>query len=99
MTADPATPDRLVDRRGALAERAEGLPLPPPPPPPTAPVAAVAFRWRATLAGGRFPPVPRPRRISLADLRGIDRQAEALDRNPHQFARGRVGRKRLGDTG
>ena len=86
MTIDPASLDRLVGRLEALAERAEALL---PPPPPSADLgAAVAFRWRATLAGGRFQPVLRPHRISLSDLRGIDRQKQALDRNTRQFVRG-----------
>ena len=86
MTIDPASLDRLVGRLEALAERAEAL-LPPPPPSVDL-GAAVAFRWRATLAGGRFQPVLRPHRISLSDLRGIDRHKQALDRNTRQFVRG-----------
>ncbi len=86
MTIDPASLDRLVGRLEALAERAEALL---PSPPLSADLgAAVAFRWRATLAGGRFQPVFRPHRISLSDLRGIDRQKQALDRNTRQFVRG-----------
>ena len=86
MTIDPGSLDRLIERLEALAERAEGLL--PPPPPPTDLGAAIAYRWRATLAGGRFHPVRHPHRISLSDLRGIDRQKEALDRNTRQFVRG-----------
>ena len=86
MGIDPASLDRLIGRLEALAERAEAL-LPPPPPPADL-GAAPAFRWRTTLAGGRFQPVHRPHRISLADLRGIDRQKKSLDRNTRQFVRG-----------
>ena len=86
MTIDPDSLDRLIGRLEALAERAEALL--PPPSPRTDLGAAAAFRWRATLAGGRFQPVLRPHRISLADLRGIDRQKTALDRNTRQFVRG-----------
>ena len=93
---DPGLLDRPIERQEAPAERAEGAL--PPPPPPTAPGAAAAFRWRATLAGGRFRPVLRPHRVSRADLRGIAPRKEALDRNPRQFARDRVGRSRLGET-
>ena len=87
MAIDPASLDRLIGRLEALAERAEAL-LPPPPPPADLGSAA-AFRWRATLAGGRFQPVRPPHRISLADLYGIDRQKKAVDRNTRQFVRGR----------
>ena len=83
---DPGALERLLERLEALAERAEGL-LPPSPPPADL-GAAVAYRWRAAPAGGRFQPVRRPHRISLSDLRGIDRQKEALDRNTRQFVRG-----------
>ena len=86
MTIDPGSLERLVGRLEALADRAEAL-LPPPPLPVDL-GAASAFRWRATLAGGRFQPVPRPHRITLGDLRGIDRQKQALDRNTRQFVRG-----------
>lgn len=86
MGIDPASLDRLIGRLEALAERAEAL-LPPPPPPADL-GSAPAFRWRTTLAGGRFQPVHRPHRISLADLRGIDRQKKSLDRNTRQFVRG-----------
>ena len=86
MSVDPASLDRLIGRLEALAERAEAL-LPPSPPPADLGSAA-AFRWRAALAGGRFQPVLRPHRISLADLHGIDRQKKALDRNTRQFVRG-----------
>lgn len=93
---DPGSRERLIERLGARAERAEGLL--PSPPPTTDLGAAVAFRWRATLAGGRFQPVLRPHRISLSDLREIGRQKEAFDRNTRGFARDRVGQKRLGET-
>ena len=86
MTIDAATLERLTGRLEALAERAESLL--PPPLPRTDLGAAVAFRWRSTLAGGRFQPVLHPHRISLADLRGIDRQKRALDRNTRQFVHG-----------
>ena len=86
MTTDPGSLDRLIERLEALAERAEGLL---PCAPPSADLgAAAAFRWRATLSGGRFQPVLRPHRIALADLCGIDRQKQVLDRNTRQFVRG-----------
>lgn len=79
--------ERLVERLEALADRAE--PLLPPAPPPADLGDGAAFRWRgAPGGGGRFHAVRRPHRIALADLRGIDRQKAALDRNTRQFVRG-----------
>ena len=86
MTLDPGSLGRLIERLERLVERAEFL-LPPAPAPADL-GAAVAYRWRATVAGGRFQPVLRPHRIALADLRGIDRQKAILDRNTRQFVRG-----------
>ena len=83
---NPRSLSRLLDRVEALVERAEAL-LPAAPPPADL-GAAPAFRWRAGRSGGRFHPVRRPHRISLADLHRIERQKEALDRNTRQFVRG-----------
>ena len=78
--------DRLVARLESLADRVETL-LPPPPPAARF-ESAIAFRWRPHLSGGYLQPVRQPHRISLADLCGIDRQKDALDRNTRQFVRG-----------
>ena len=86
MVINPRSLSRLLERLEALADRAEVLL--PAPLPATDLGAAIAFRWRATRSGGRFLAVPRPHRISLADLHRIDRQKEALDRNTRQFVRG-----------
>ena len=48
----------------------------------------VAFRWQDRHASGRLVPVKHPDLVDLADLIGIDRQIEALDRNTQQFLRG-----------
>ena len=82
----PRSLARLLERLEGLAERAEVL-LPAVPPAGDL-GAAIAFRWCATRAGGRFQAVPRPHRISLTDLHRIDRQKETLDRNTRQFVRG-----------
>lgn len=84
----------LVERLEALVERAEGL-LPPAPPATPDLGAGIAFRWRATAAGGRFQLVRRPHRIALADLHGIDRQKRILDRNTRQFVRGHAANNAL----
>ena len=42
----------------------------------------IAFRWRSQ----RLIPVKHPDLIDLADLIGIDRQIEELDRNTRQFS-------------
>ena len=86
MTFEPGSLGRLIERLEALADRVETL-LPAPPLAVDL-GAATAFRWRSTAAGGRFVPVLRPHRIALADLCGIDRQKQALDRNTRQFVRG-----------
>jgi predicted AAA+ superfamily ATPase len=46
--------------------------------------AAHAFRWEQ----GRLVPVPRPHRIGLADLLGIDEQKQLIEQNTRQFVRG-----------
>ncbi|MDZ7747923.1 MAG: ATP-binding protein [Halofilum sp. (in: g-proteobacteria)] len=50
---------------------------------------AIAWRWRRSgRAGGGFVPVARPAAVALEDLRGIDDQKAALERNTRQFLRG-----------
>lgn len=49
----------------------------------------IAWRWRRIARGsGGFVPVARPAAVSLDDLRGIDEQKAALDRNTRQFLAG-----------
>ncbi len=69
--------ESLIHRLERLVERAESL-LPPPPASPD--WNAVAFRWR-----GRLEPVRHPHSIRLADLKGVDEQKAALERNTRQF--------------
>ena len=77
----------LIQRLHGLLDRLEPL-LP-------EPLAApdferdVAFRWRVPGRGAAFlEPVRGRHDISLEDLRGIDRQREALERNTRQFLAG-----------
>ncbi|HYW05117.1 MAG TPA: ATP-binding protein [Gammaproteobacteria bacterium] len=78
---------RLLERAHALLDRLEGL-LPPPPPEPDF-AAVTAFRWRDGQRGGGFlEPVAHPHGIRLEDLRGIDEQKQALERNTRQFLAG-----------
>ena len=59
------------------------------PPVPVAPDwLATAFRWRRQGGRGVLAAVPRPHRIALDALLGIDRQKALLDRNTRQFVRG-----------
>lgn len=73
--------ESLIRRLESLVERAENL-LPPPPAPPD--WNAIAFRWR-----GRLEPVRHPHRIRLADLKGVDEQKAAIERNTRQFVTGK----------
>mgnify|MGYP001279539755 CR=1 FL=1 len=73
--------ESLLVRLEALVARAETL-LPAPAAPPD--WSAVAHRWR-----GRLDPVRHPHKIRLADLKGIDAQKAAIERNTRQFVAGR----------
>ncbi len=73
--------ESLIARLEALVARAETL-LPAPAAPPD--WSAVAYRWR-----GRLDPVRHPHRIRLADLKGVDRQKTAIERNTRQFVAGK----------
>jgi predicted AAA+ superfamily ATPase len=77
---------RLVSRLHDLLDRAEAL-LPPPPADPDW-ERCVALRWRRSSRGGHLQPVTHPHRVRLADLRGIDAQKAAVDRNTRQFLAG-----------
>lgn len=48
----------------------------------------IAFRWQSRNESGHLIPVKHPDLIDLANLLGIDRQIEELDRNTQQFLRG-----------
>ena len=52
--------------------------------------ASIAFRWRKSSQRGFLQPVVNLHRISLADLRGVDRQSELIEQNTRQFVEGRT---------
>ena len=78
---------RFLVRAEALLERIEAL-LPAPPPDPDWD-HAVAFRWLRRNGSGGLHAVPRPHRIELGDLCGIDEQKKRIDQNTRQFVAGR----------
>jgi hypothetical protein len=77
--------DRILERLDQIL---------PPPPPATDWKASVAFRWRSSGrrgspgAAGWLQPVRHVHRIRLADLCGIDKQIERVERNTRQFMEG-----------
>lgn len=75
----------LITRAHQLLDRLEGV-LPPPRPAPD--WKATAFRWRVAQGRGWLEAVAHPHRIRLADLKGIDEQKAAIDRNTRQFVMG-----------
>ncbi|EXJ15415.1 ATP-binding protein [Imhoffiella purpurea] len=78
--------DRFLTRLDALVERLERL-LPGETPAPD--WSAHAFRWRANAGRGRLQAVHAPHRLELADLLGLERQKDEIDRNTAQFVAGR----------
>ena len=78
--------ETLLERAERLLSRLEAL-LPAPAEPPWE--AAIAFRWRVSVGGGRLVPVTHPHRVRLADLKHIDEQKRIIDRNTRQFVEGR----------
>jgi predicted AAA+ superfamily ATPase len=76
----------LIQRAEALLARLEQV-LPPAIAAPDW-SAATAFRWRLLGQRGVLQPVLHPHRIRLADLRGVDTQKQALERNLRQFVAG-----------
>ena len=76
----------LAERLAATLERLEAL-LPAPPEAPDW-ISCRAFRWRHLGQRGHLQAVRHPHRLRLADLRRIDRQKAALDRNLRQFLAG-----------
>ncbi len=78
---------RLLERAHGLLDRIEHY-LPPVPPEPDFD-HVTAFRWcNVPGRAGFLEPIAHPHGIRLGDLRGIDRQKEALDRNTRQFLAG-----------
>lgn len=81
------TLERLAHRAEQLLDRLEDVL--PRPEPETDWSTAVAFRWVRDGAGrGRLRPIRHPHRVSLTQLRNIDEQKTAVDRNTRQFLRG-----------
>ncbi len=81
--------DQLSARVESLLARLETL-LPAPPLPDWG--AAVAFRWRRRSSGfgtqAYLHPVRNPASIRLSDLKNIDAQKKAIERNTRQFVSG-----------
>lgn len=73
--------EQLVERAERLIARLEGLLTPQPEVPDW---TAHAWRWRK----GGLKAVARPKHVRLADLKGIDAQKIAIDRNTRQFLQG-----------
>jgi len=73
----------LLHRTETLLQRLEKV-IPSPPQPPDW-NAAIAFRWRGLEHPERLRAIARPKMLTLADMRCIDRQKQALDRNTRQF--------------
>lgn len=78
--------EKLISRAEQLLLRLEGL-IPAQPAEPDW-KAAVAFRWRRRNGNGHLQAVPHPHRLRTQDLRGVDEQKKAIDRNTRQFVAG-----------
>lgn len=50
--------------------------------------ASIAFRWRKRGHQGFLQPVTHVHRITLKDLKGVDRQKQLIDQNTQQFVAG-----------
>lgn len=83
---------RLIARAEQLLERVEQY-LPEPQVPDWD--NAVAFRWRRRGSQRFLQAVPRPHRIRLDELHGIDEQKARLDQNTRQFVRGHLANNAL----
>ena len=51
--------------------------------------ASVAFRWRKREGRGRLEPVRQVARITMSNLKNVDRQRDVIERNTRQFVAGR----------
>ncbi len=76
----------LLDRIDSLIGRLEGIV--PGPPTPVDWKASIAFRWRKRGHQGFLQPVTHVHRITLKDLKGVDRQMQLIDQNTQQFVGG-----------
>ncbi|MBM3393104.1 MAG: ATP-binding protein [Betaproteobacteria bacterium] len=79
--------ERFILRLDGLMDRLE--PLLPPLPSKLDFNTSIAFRWRKRGLRGGLEPVVAPHRITLADLKGVERQADLVARNSRQFVEGR----------
>lgn len=79
--------ENLLSRLDALIDRVETL-LPVVPATPDW-KASIAFRWRKQNGRGYLQPVKHPHKTLLRDLRDIDDQKQAIERNTRQFVEGR----------
>ncbi len=77
---------RLIGRAEALLARVEALL---PAAQPAIDWRAHAYRWRKRGGVGHLQPVAHPHRIALDDLRDVDEQKKAIERNTRQFVAGR----------
>ena len=59
---------------------------------------SIAFRWRKRNGQGAIQSVNHVHKISLADLRGIDRQKKIVEQNTRQFVEGYPAKPRCINT-
>jgi predicted AAA+ superfamily ATPase len=78
--------DKLFERAESVLARLEKLL--PGEAVPTAWKDSIAFRWRKRNGQGAIQIVHHVHKISLADLRGIDRQKKIVEQNTRQFVEG-----------
>ena len=81
------TTESLIARAESLLERLEALLQPKP---VAVDWSAKAFRWRVKEGRGFLEAIPRPQRVRLADIKGVDAQKTAIERNTRQFVMGRT---------
>ena len=90
-TAGPADLTALIERADRVLRQLEAWL--PPAPPPVAWDDSIAFRWRKKVHGrdgtiGHLEAVRNVHRITLADLKGVDRQKKLVEQNTKQFLAG-----------
>jgi predicted AAA+ superfamily ATPase len=89
--AGPADLTSLIERADRVLRQLEAWL--PPTPPPIAWDDAIAFRWRKKVHGrdgtiGHLEAVRNVHTITLADLKGVDRQKKIVEENTEQFLAG-----------
>ena len=78
--------EKFFERAESLLARLEKLL--PGEPPATEWKNSIAFRWRKRNGQGAIQSVHHVHKISLTDLRGIDRQKKIVEQNTRQFVEG-----------